>query len=170
MTDTTPGGWHDAARPGYPAKPERDGEHMIEWTDEHGRVWREVWKWRADSKPAVWQRPNFTGGPYGYEPKHLTAPIYAGLRYLGPCHTPAEVAAREQAAVTAYANALDIPALVEAARREEREACEAVVSHRAKMARNMQETARGKEEAAYWQNRASALELGAAAILARGDA
>ena len=105
MTDTNPGGWPDAARPGYPANPERDGEHMMEWTDEHGRVWREVWKWRTDSKPPLWLRPNFTGGPYGYEPKHLTAPIYASIRYLGPCHTPAEVAA-----------------LVEAARREEREA------------------------------------------------
>jgi hypothetical protein len=127
MTDTNPGGWPDAARPGYPANPERDGEHMMEWTDEHGRVWREVWKWRTDSKPPLWLRPNFTGGPYGYEPKHLTAPtyasipylgpfpvrgdlnppapIYASIRYLGPCHTPAEVAA-----------------LVDAARRDEREA------------------------------------------------
>jgi hypothetical protein len=153
ITDTNPGGWPDAAMPGYPLHPERNGEHMMEWTDEHGRVWREVWKWRTDSKPPLWLRPNFTGGPYGYEPKHLTAPIYASIRYLGPCHTPAEVAA-----------------LVEAARREEREACEAAVSPRAKLARNMQERARGKDEAAYWQNRASALELGASAIRARGDA
>ena len=110
MTDTNPGGRPDAAMPGYPLNPERDGEHMMEWTDEHGRVWREVWKWRTDSKPPLWLRPNFTGGPYGYEPKHLTAPIYASIRYLGPCHTPAEVAA-----------------LVEAARREQREACERAV-------------------------------------------
>ena len=113
MTDTTPGGWPDAAMPGHPLHPERDGVHMMEWTDEHGRVWREVWKWRTDSKPPLWLRPNFTGGPYGYEPKHLTAPIYASIRYLGPCHTPAEVAA-----------------LVEAARREEREACAKVAETR----------------------------------------
>jgi len=46
MTDTNPGGWPDAARPGYPANPERDGE---EWrpvvgyeglyeVSSHGRV------------------------------------------------------------------------------------------------------------------------------------
>jgi hypothetical protein len=103
MTDSN--GWPDASKPGYPMNPERDGEHMMEWTDEHGRVWREVWKWRADSKPAEWQQPEFTGGFYSYEPKHLTAPIYAGLRYLGPCNTPA-----------------DVTDLIEAARREEREA------------------------------------------------
>jgi hypothetical protein len=97
MTDSN--GWPDASKPGYPEKPERDGEHMMEWTDELGRVWHEVWKWRADSKPAVWQRPNFTGGPYCYEPKHLTAPIYAGLRYLGPCHTPAKVTALVELAI-----------------------------------------------------------------------
>jgi hypothetical protein len=115
MTDTNPGGWPDPAKPGYPLNPERDGEHMMEWTDGHGRVWREVWKWRADSKPAEWQQPEFTGGFYSYEPKRLLTlaarvPIYAELRYLGPCHTPAEVSA-----------------LVEAARREEREACARVL-------------------------------------------
>jgi hypothetical protein len=111
MTDTNPGGWPDAAKPGYPMNPERDGEHMMEWTDEHGRVWREVWKWRADSKPAEWQQPEFTGGFYGYEPKRLLAlaarvPIYAELRYLGPCHTPAEVSALIEAAYQAGAEAM----------------------------------------------------------------
>ncbi len=108
MTD--PNGWPDASKPGYPLNPERDGWHLVEWSVGLGRVWREVWKWRLARRPSLWLRPSFTGGPYGYEPKHLTAPIYASIRYLGPCHTPAEVAA-----------------LVEAARREEREACAKVV-------------------------------------------
>jgi hypothetical protein len=113
MTD--PNGWPDASKPGYPLNPERDGAHMMEWTDERGRVWREVWKWSADSKPAEWQQPEFTGGFYSYEPKRLLAlaarvSVYAELRYLGPCHTPAEVAA-----------------LIEAARREAREACARVI-------------------------------------------
>lgn len=86
---------------GLPLHPERDGDHMMEWIDEHGRVWHEVWKWSAQTAPPVWLRPNFTGGPYGYEPHHLTAPIYNNIRYLGPCLTPAEVAAREAAAFKA---------------------------------------------------------------------
>jgi hypothetical protein len=109
MTD--PNGWPDASKPGYPMNPERDGEHMMERTDDHGRVWHEVWKWRADSKPAEWQQPEFTGGFYGYEPKRLLAlaarvPVYAELRYLGPCHTPAEVVALVEAAYRAGAEAM----------------------------------------------------------------
>ena len=84
---------------GVPLHPECDGNHMMEWIDEHGRVWHEVWKWSAQTAPPVWLRPNFTGGPYGYEPHHLTAPIYNNIRYLGPCLTPAEVVAREAAII-----------------------------------------------------------------------
>jgi hypothetical protein len=106
MTDTNPGGWPKASEPGVPLNPERDGWHLVEWSVGLGRVWREVWKWRADSKPSFWLRPSFTGGPYGYEPKHLTAPIYASIRYLGPCHTPDEVAALVEAAYQAGAEAM----------------------------------------------------------------
>jgi hypothetical protein len=94
MTDTTPGGWLDAARPGYPKDPERDGVHWA--AAENGTPFLVKWdarakQWDADCLP--------------FQPAEM-----ARARYLGPCHTPAEVAA-----------------LVEAARREgeatEREAC-----------------------------------------------
>jgi hypothetical protein len=93
--------WPDPARPGVPLNPEVDGPHMMQTTDDHGRVWLEVWAWRSSSRPQVWLRPTVNGPPYGYEPRHLTAPIYAGIRYLGPCLTPAEVAAQIAAAVAA---------------------------------------------------------------------
>ena len=137
MTDTNPGAWD-----GRPQDPDRDGWHWVQPTG--GEPFPAEWRTAGECVRGRWGE-GWVVGPDEYDP--------AQCAYLGPCHTPAELAA-----------------LVEAARREEREACEAVVSHRAKLARNMQETARGKDEAAYWQNRASALELGAAAIRARGDA
>jgi hypothetical protein len=143
MTDSNPCGWIDAARPGYPANPDAESWH---WLRRKGSSTAEAW---------LWTDADCCEGEFEWSTDHYGYPedVARYFDYLGPCQTPAEVAA-----------------LVEAARREEREACEAGVSHRAKLARNMQETARGKEEAAYWQNRASALELGAAAIRARGDA
>ena len=91
MTDTN--GWPDPSKPGVPMNPERDGWH---WVDRpmHGVL------------PMQWLE--IAGG--GWVGKHtcLTAleATKAGWLYVGPCHTPAEVAA-----------------LIEAARREEREAC-----------------------------------------------
>lgn len=85
---------------GRPQNPERDGEHVMEVTDPHGRVWHEVWRWdaRTASGKAIWLRPNFTGPVYGYEPRDLTAPIYNSIHYIGPFVHPAEIEAREAAA------------------------------------------------------------------------
>jgi hypothetical protein len=81
MTDTNPGCWPDAARPGYPANPERDGVH---WLNIAGDVIAAQW-WTAD---ALW-----TWGDRQWTPSVASA---ARWFYLGPCHTPAEVAALER--------------------------------------------------------------------------
>lgn len=82
--------WPNPDAPGVPLNPERDGEHVMEVMDQHGRVWHEVWKWdaRTAGGNAVWFRPNFTGPVYGYEPRDLTAPIYSNIRYVGPLPSP----------------------------------------------------------------------------------
>jgi hypothetical protein len=83
MTDQN--GWPDASKPGYPLNPDRDGWH---WVDRpmHGVL------------PMQWLE--IAGG--GWVGKHtcLTAleATKAGWRYVGPCLTPAEVAARIEAA------------------------------------------------------------------------
>jgi hypothetical protein len=79
MTDSNPGGWPD--KPGVPANPERDGDHIIR-TSVGVRV---VTFWRATAQSFI----GVDGSPYK-----------AGSRctYLGPCHTPAEVAAQVEAA------------------------------------------------------------------------
>jgi hypothetical protein len=93
MTDQN--GW--PSKPGYPLNPERDGVHAIDVDDD---VWLSGW----DSKTNVWD--------FGCTGTHIDAASFAqhcaeqGYRYLGPICTPDEVAA-----------------LVETARREEREAC-----------------------------------------------
>ncbi len=91
MTDPNPGGWPDAARPGYPKDPERTGPHALR--DASGLTCI-----------LLWQSPWWISG-WGHIARK---PSEAALTfsYLGPCHTPAEVAAQ-----------------VEAARRDEREAC-----------------------------------------------
>jgi len=94
MTD--PNGWPDAAKPGYPLNPKRRGAHAIAVDDD-------VWVSRWESKTNTWD--------FGCTGTHIDAASFAahcakhGYRYLGPMDTPAEVAA-----------------LIEAARREEREA------------------------------------------------
>lgn len=90
MTDTNPNGWPDAARPGVPQNPERDGRH-----------------WLGDDRnpqPVLWlaEFASWADGTM-YSPQSV---VDLGFGYLGPCLTPSEVAA-----------------LVEAARRDEREAC-----------------------------------------------
>jgi hypothetical protein len=85
-----PGGWPDAARPGYPANPERDGWHWL----------RNRW---GATVPALWLASD---GMWRLNDANYSAKNAGrNQEYLGPCHTPAEVAA---------------------ARREEREACAAV--------------------------------------------
>jgi hypothetical protein len=89
MTDPTP--W--PGRPGEPVEPERDGEHVMAVTDQHGRVWHEVWRWQVDG--ASWLRPNFSGPVYGYEPRDLATPLYANIRYVGPFTTPDQIKERD---------------------------------------------------------------------------
>jgi hypothetical protein len=83
MTDGTPGGWIDAARPGYPANPERDGVH---WLNIAGDVIAAQW-WTAD---ALW-----AWGDWQWTPSVASA---ARWFYLGPCLLPAEVSALVEAA------------------------------------------------------------------------
>jgi hypothetical protein len=92
MSDAqTPGGWPDAARPGVPMHPERDGWHWL----------RNRW---GATVPALWL---VSDGMWRFNDASYSAKNAGqNQKYLGPCHTPAEVAA-----------------LVGAARREEREAC-----------------------------------------------
>ena len=132
MTDTNPGGWHDAARPGYPKDPERSGPHFI---DIAGDVI--VAQWWCDE--CVW-----TWGDRHWVP--MVGAVVS--RYLGPCHTPAEVAAQ-----------------VEAARRDEREAnitaCRKAVPRAHTYA---------SENADIYRAGDAARDMCIAAIRARGDA
>ena len=86
-----PNGWPDAARPGYPLNPERPGAHALK--DTGGTVsvmlWRDPW-WHPSTGWAI-------------KPAEMVA---ARWRYLGPCITPAEVAAREAAAYQRGAEAM----------------------------------------------------------------
>jgi hypothetical protein len=70
-----PNGWPDASRPGVPLNPERDGWHWLD-RDACSREWS-----AADQ---CWY--DFSGDP-------VRPDEYASIGYLGPCHTPAEVAA-----------------------------------------------------------------------------
>lgn len=91
MTSDTAPAWD-----GVPLNPERDGWHWLQWNVS------------AQSKYQFQRAPMAMLWNAGEIPKHWDS---TRLDYLGPCHTPAEVAA-----------------LVEAARREEREAC-AVIAY-----------------------------------------
>jgi hypothetical protein len=82
MTDTNPGGWPDPAKPGYPANPERDGAHALRHK-ETGETSPALWLGAAIE--AIW----IDGDGEDISPYHA-ASLYD---YLGPCHTPAEVAA-----------------------------------------------------------------------------
>jgi hypothetical protein len=155
MTD--PNGWPDPSKPGVPMNPERDGWH---WVDRpmHGVL------------PMQWLE--IAGG--GWVGKHtcLTAleATKAGWLYVGPCHTPAEVAAlievarreSERAALAASARSMRVAALIEAARREEREACARV----AEILATGLERDTGDYEAGYANGALDVCRL----IRARGDA
>jgi hypothetical protein len=93
-----PNGWPDASKPGVPLNPERDGWHWL------------LWKGGAQPVPLRWN----TGLGGGWS-SYSTDGTAARYLYLGPCLTPAEVAAREQAAAVAMrgvcANELEVRAL-----------------------------------------------------------
>lgn len=75
-----PAGWPDPARPGVPLNPERDGWHWVAWDP----TWPEPAFWDAANRE--WSQSEVSN----INTQHAA--------YLGPCLTPAEVAAREQAA------------------------------------------------------------------------
>lgn len=71
-----PGGWPDAARPGVPANPERDGWHWLQFNDDRPipLAWiAEIDAWASGA---------------AYTPEGV---VELGWRYRGPCLTPAEV-------------------------------------------------------------------------------
>ena len=84
----TPGGWPDASRPGVPMHPERDGWHWLQW----------VGLFPADQADAPtvrrWEKDGWWDGSMHRHARYWQQ----GWRYLGPCLTPAEVAARDAAA------------------------------------------------------------------------
>lgn len=77
MTD--PNGWPDPSRPGVPMNPEQDGWHWLHHPEDLRRF---VQPWNAE----------LGGWPSGalYSPQGV---VELGFCYLGPCLTPAEVAA-----------------------------------------------------------------------------
>jgi hypothetical protein len=137
MTDTTPGGWPDAARPGYPQNPDVERWH---WLRRKGSSTAEAWLWTDGYEGEFRWWTDDDGDPED---------MARQFDYLGPCHTPAEVAA-----------------LVEAARREERreerEACAQVVLR----GQTVLLAGIGPVDGYPWDTAAKA----AAAIRARGDA
>lgn len=86
MPNNNAGGWPDPTRPGVPMNPERDGWHWLRAPfDLHAVYWR--------SKDGVFHTAHM---------KHLSPSQAAmGWDYAGPCLTPAEVTAREEAAAMA---------------------------------------------------------------------
>ncbi len=78
-----PHGWPDPARPGYPANPERSGWHWLKHPED------------LRPFPSAWNA-ELAGWPSGalHSPQGL---VDLGFAYLGPCLTPAEVAAAVQA-------------------------------------------------------------------------
>lgn len=84
MTDTqNPGGWPDASKPGVPLEPQRDGWHWLQFNDDRPipTAWiAEIDAWASGA---------------AYSPEGV---VELGFRYVAPCLTPAEVAARVAAA------------------------------------------------------------------------
>ena len=88
MTDTKPGGWPDPAKPGYPLNPERRGAHVLDNGPDHTGKCRPI--------VALW-----TAGSWLLGANYFVLACDAanwGWQYVGPCHTPAEVAALVEAA------------------------------------------------------------------------
>lgn len=134
-----PNGWPDASKPGYPANPERDGWHWL--MIGHGIAHPFPMLWCASGD--MWE-----AGDDGYVD---AADISTRWRYLGPCLTPAEVAAAVQA---------------------EREACADVAYHiyDDRMTCGEEETAQGAYDAAVSiQARGDTSALDAALAQARRE-
>ena len=97
--DTAPA-WPDPARHGVPTLPEVDAFH---WLLKRNGAWPEAWLWQSDADgcgteySGAWAESDSDGQP------DTMARWYS---YLGPCLTPAEVAAREAAAWAAGAAAM----------------------------------------------------------------
>jgi hypothetical protein len=85
MTDAS-NGWPDPSKPGVPLNPERDGWHWVETS-------------LGPGPPKTVPRPWKAGAGGGWDMTRAWAIRW--YRYLGPCLTPAEVAAREAAAAQA---------------------------------------------------------------------
>jgi hypothetical protein len=150
-----PGGWPDDSKPGVPLHPERDRWH---------------WMLVAEGEPPVavlWHKQMWHMGYIG-----MPAWVFANAVYLGPCHTPAEVAALTEwrdeppggisKGGVLYLSPERVSALVEAARRGALDEAAEVCKKRA----------RAWEDSCYslalsWRDEA---ECCAAAIRARGDA
>lgn len=97
-----PNGWPDASKPGVPLNPERDGWHFLHHPEDLRPV---PTPW--DAAHAAW----CSGGMHS--PRGV---IDLGYRYLGPCQTPAEVAALVAAARREGAEAMREAAAVRVAR------------------------------------------------------
>jgi hypothetical protein len=139
MTDSN--GWPDAARPGYPISPGRRGAHVLDAEpDRTGKRRRIVALWA--SCDGRW----LLGADYCVLARDAAG---RGWQYVGPCFTPAEVAA-----------------LIEAVRREEREACAKWHEEQASILLTMPPMS----GPIICRDRASVHERSAAAIRARGDA
>lgn len=103
-------GWSFADRLGVPMNPERDGWHWVQ---------------NGAGEPSCqrWSHGRWTvHGDVGWTPAQVATLMH--LRYLGPCHTPAEVAA-----------------LVAAGQEGMREACAAIVDAHAAAAKRCSEEA-----------------------------
>ena len=136
MTDHN--GWPDAAKPGYPMNPERDGWHWVRPNVAPAYA-PECWFWIASAE--VFER-DASDQDDPWFPTHYD--------YLGPCHTPDEVAA-----------------LIEAERREEREACAKVLYA---SATRLEESAGRRRLNQVDAHAVPVLRGTADAIRARGDA
>lgn len=123
-------GWPE--RPGVPLNPERDGWHWVQAP--HAKPEIVLWLSRTE---------RWLGHGYKVRPPTL---INRGYRYLGPCLTPAEVAAQVAAAVEA-----------------EREAC-------GKVADDVAARLDDNDNSKWAEGWSDACEEIAAAIRARGDA
>ena len=103
---TNPNNWPDPDKPGVPLNPERDGWH---WLQTGGLTFPVSWDFLAK----MWHTSVFLGPE---EIKNL-------WQYIGPCLTPDEVAAREQAAssVACRMNAGELVKVMRLERRVQRQ-------------------------------------------------
>jgi hypothetical protein len=83
MTDQN--SWPDASKPGVPLNPEQDGWHWVDGRTHglHALKWSSMWR---GSAYGWWHGSTSADTPSEFA-------TLRDLRYLGPCHTPAEVAA-----------------------------------------------------------------------------